>query len=203
MTDIQKHVEVVIAHYNENLDWLMNIQKYKLNIISKAGYQYEIPPNRGNEASSYLQFIIERYDSLPDYTIFVHGHRSDWHHLGNMDEKIKSLTFDHKYYNINDAKLVIPEKIGFMYHPRYAEFSYILPEIENILGFELNGLTPIIARPCAQFYVDRDSIRSNSLDTYWKLYYLIMTTSLPTFWSGRIFEWIWHYIFTKNPVDVD
>ena len=200
----QNKVEVVIAHYNENLDWLRNINtKYKLNIITKAGIPYDVPPNRGNEASSYLQFIIQRYDSLPDYTIFVHGHRSDWHHKGNMDEKINSLSFDHPYYNINDIKAEMKENLGLIHIENYQKFSFILPQVEEILGFELKGTTPLLWRPSAQFYVSKDTIRSLPLETYKKLYDLLMTTPLETFWSGRVFEWTWHYIFTRKFIDVN
>jgi hypothetical protein len=79
-------IHVVIAHYNEDLSWTKFL-KYSYTVISKRGYSPETPPNKGNEASSYLQYIIENYDNLSEYTIFVHGHRNDWHHKMNIDEK--------------------------------------------------------------------------------------------------------------------
>ena len=30
---------------------------------------------RGKEANAYLRFIVDPYDSLPDVTAFVHGHK--------------------------------------------------------------------------------------------------------------------------------
>jgi len=71
---------VVVAHYKENIDWLKNVRNMKTCVISRQGMAPGIPPNRGNEASAYLEYIIHNYDTLSDYTVFVHGHRSDWHH---------------------------------------------------------------------------------------------------------------------------
>ena len=84
------NVTVVVAHYNENIDWLKNI-KYNVTVISKIGIPSETGKNRGNEASSYLEYIIQNYNNLSDYTIFIHGHQSDWHHKTNMDIKINGL----------------------------------------------------------------------------------------------------------------
>ena len=92
-----KHV--IIAHYNENLDWTKNLI-YPHTLISRNNIQKEVAPNKGNEASSYLEYIINNYEKLPDICIFVHGHRNDWHHKQNIDEKINCLDFCHNYYNI-------------------------------------------------------------------------------------------------------
>ena len=98
---INANVLVVVAHYNEDLEWINNI-KYNTVIISKQTIPRDCPPNKGNEASSYLMYIIDNYDNLFDYTFFVHGHRTHWHHKSNMDEKINNITFTYNYYNINE-----------------------------------------------------------------------------------------------------
>jgi hypothetical protein len=38
-----------------------------------------IMPNRGGEAMAYLSGIIDNYDNLPDFMVFMHGHRLAWH----------------------------------------------------------------------------------------------------------------------------
>lgn len=40
---------------------------------------WTLPTNKGHEASIYLTFIIDYYDSLPNYTVFLHGRRYQWH----------------------------------------------------------------------------------------------------------------------------
>jgi hypothetical protein len=99
-------VHIVVAHYSENLDWLSNL-KYPYTVISRKGIPRETPPNRGNEASAYLEWIINNYHNLPDICIFIHAHRSDWHHRENIDDKINGLSFNADYFNINDGGLNI------------------------------------------------------------------------------------------------
>jgi hypothetical protein len=38
-----------------------------------------IVPNHGAEAMMYLTAIIDHYDDLPDFMVFMHGHRASWH----------------------------------------------------------------------------------------------------------------------------
>lgn len=39
----------------------------------------------------YLTYIIEHYDSLPPYAIFVHGHKEAWHQEKDIVQLISSL----------------------------------------------------------------------------------------------------------------
>ena len=81
-------ISVCIAHYKESLlDWINNI-KYPVKVISKYDYEPEEKPNKGNEASSYLQYIVDNYDNLNEYTYFIHGHRNAYTHTEYMDEKL-------------------------------------------------------------------------------------------------------------------
>ena len=45
-------VHCLIAHYNEDLEWIKNI-KYPYTIISKYWFLKEISPNKGIEISQY------------------------------------------------------------------------------------------------------------------------------------------------------
>ena len=38
-----------------------------------------LPVNKGREASVYLTYIIQHYNSLPDYVVFIHGKRYQIH----------------------------------------------------------------------------------------------------------------------------
>ncbi len=201
--DARAHV--VVAHYNEELEWCKNLP-YPYTIISRNGIPANVPPNKGNEASSFLEYIINNYDSLSPYTIFVHGHRSAWHHMANMDERLKSLPLVHRYSCFNDlppVKLLTLDWPGFVmknitagqeaaiYLERY------MPQLSAILG-PIN-MYKLIYKPCAQFYVSRDAICSRKKETYQQLYDFLMACPEPAIISGRIFEWLWHFIFTGDP----
>jgi len=189
-----KHV--VIAHYNENLDWVNNLI-YPYTIISRNNIKKEVAPNKGNEASSYLEYIIKNYDNLPDICIFVHGHRNDWHHKQNIDEKINSLNYCHNYYNINE--------LNIDYLKNYPDALQTLKNNIHIFNNILN--TSIVVenikyRPCAQFYVSKKNMLYYSKEQYIKLYTFLMTTNISSYWSARFFEYLWHYIFTREYEDM-
>ena len=77
---------VVVASRNRNVDdmgWLI-IQPFKYVVMEKqqpAGTPHNLPENKGYNTASYLQFIIETYDHLPEVMIFLHGHRASWHNI--------------------------------------------------------------------------------------------------------------------------
>lgn len=35
--------------------------------------------SRGREASAYLSFVVDLYDELPEYSIFLHANSDQWH----------------------------------------------------------------------------------------------------------------------------
>jgi hypothetical protein len=81
-------LELVVARYEENLNWLRRVPRAFLVTVydkSTAPYPDSIPlPNIGREAHTYLHHICTRYDSLSDLTVFCQGkpfdHAFDFHH---------------------------------------------------------------------------------------------------------------------------
>ena len=70
--------EIVIARYNENLDWIKDIPKnIKITIYNKGldniKESYIRLPNIGRESHTYLYHIINNYDNLSNTTIFCQG----------------------------------------------------------------------------------------------------------------------------------
>lgn len=69
---------LVISRYAEKLDWIQSIPKENVIIYNK-GLDFETDftvkrlPNVGRESHTYLSYIIEHYDSLPDVVIFSQG----------------------------------------------------------------------------------------------------------------------------------
>jgi hypothetical protein len=70
--------ELVVARYNEDLEWLKQIPKdIKITVYNKGLENINIPyiklPNIGRESHTYLQHIITNYNNLADQTIFCQG----------------------------------------------------------------------------------------------------------------------------------
>ena len=115
--------EIVIARYNENLDWLKKIKKskdLKITVYNKGPDDITIPfiklPNIGRESHTYLYHIINNYDNLADQTIFCQGdsifHSPDFIDLINKYRKkfepVQPLTA--WYADVQDHQLEIPPK---------------------------------------------------------------------------------------------
>jgi hypothetical protein len=70
--------EIVIARYNENLDWIKLLPNdIKITIYNKGKNDIEYPfiplKNIGRESHTYLYHIIMNYNNLADTTIFCQG----------------------------------------------------------------------------------------------------------------------------------
>jgi len=81
-------VDIVLAHYNENLTWTGEFNKAhpgaNFRIYSKSskrvsdGNVTEYLPNVGRESHSYLHHIVKNYDDLADWTIFSQAAEPAW-----------------------------------------------------------------------------------------------------------------------------
>ena len=165
------------------------------------------PKNKGHEVMVYLSYIIDHYDELPDVAMFMHAHQISWHNADVFDldaaEMIRRLS---------------PERVtreGYMsmrcqwspgcpdwMHP--GETNQNATKKEEVLIakawaelFPMDPVPDILAAPCcAQFAVSRGRMQAIPKATY--VYYRdwLLHTPLKDFVSGRIWEYMWQYIFT-------
>ncbi|KAK5123289.1 hypothetical protein LTR85_002719 [Meristemomyces frigidus] len=187
-------------------------------LLSKAVYVVDDrsallhpPMNKGHEVMVYLSYIIDFYDKLEDVNIFMHWHRFAWHNNELLD---------------TDSALMIrhlsPERVtrdGYMnlrchwdpgcpawMHPGASERNLDKQEEKHIADswaelFPLDPIPAVLAQPCcAQFAVSRDRIRALPKQRYIHLRDWLLRTELSDYMSGRVFEYIWQYIFTASPL---
>ena len=82
-------IELVVARYLEDLSWLNNIPpQIKLLVYDKSPNGNL--PNVGREAHTYLNHIVENYNTLPDLTIFAQGKPFD--HAFDFHKTLRALT---------------------------------------------------------------------------------------------------------------
>ena len=67
--EMNKHV--IIAHYNEDLNWVKHLN-IPYTVLSKEALKLNV----GHESWTYVYFIVQNYYSLPDKMLFVHGHET-------------------------------------------------------------------------------------------------------------------------------
>ena len=202
----KRSVKVVVAHYKEDIEWL-NKLKYDFIVYEKEkeGYKYNIPVNKGREASVYMKYIIDHYDKLPDYVIFIHGHESDWHHKESMVKKINSLLFFWDYFNLNDSGC----KFTLMYDKLFL-MNNIDEAGPSMVDWWEQNMEPFFGPPesygnpinkdtcCSQFVVSKKNILRHPIEFYKHQYNWLITTDIDNFYSGRYYEWLWKFIFSTN-----
>lgn len=99
-----------------------------------------------------MQYIIENYNNLSDYTVFIHAHRTSYHNHGYIDDQINDMIFENDYKNINNAPICLLTT----FHDIFQETKLVLPELRNIIG-DIN-LHDLKFKGCAQFFVKKDAI---------------------------------------------
>ena len=199
-------LEVVVSRYNRNTDWC---EKFKtitpnchIRIYDKENPSnpYNVPVNKGNEASTYLKYIVDEYEKLPEYTFFCHDEEFAWHHSGSIiDHYDIAMMTKQKYYNVND-KIILGDirqnEYGYQnilewykeYIEEYIPFSK-LPSENWTQGY----------RGSAQFLVHRDILCNLPKRFYERLYEWITTTEMTSAKSGRFMEWTWHLFWYVYP----
>jgi hypothetical protein len=200
---------IVVSRYKKNVDWVYkingNINKVLIYDKENPDNEYNVPINKGNEASVYLKYIVDHYDVLPEYTFFVHDEEYAWHHSGSIIDKYNEAISSNKlYYNINDGALMSEEFIIIAVHSElvwnyfwlwYDVFiePYIKKESLPNIDFTRNH------RAGAQFLVHRDLIVNLPKCFYENLYNWIIITDLDNSLSGRFLEWTWHVFWDIYP----
>ncbi|KAL8874621.1 MAG: hypothetical protein Q9174_000084 [Haloplaca sp. 1 TL-2023] len=167
------------------------------------------PKNKGHEVMIYLSYLIDNYDRLPDIILFMHSHR--WTHHNN-----DFLGFDASQMirALNGAHVVRQGYVNMRCHWSPGCPEWLRPsrpgdtlgkQEEAVLDrcwrelFPFDALPSFLAQPCcAQFALSRGRVRSIPRSRYVFYRDWILRTPLSDYVSGRIWEYSWQYLFTKN-----
>ncbi|NDA89946.1 MAG: DUF3431 domain-containing protein [Alphaproteobacteria bacterium] len=197
-------INCVVSRYKKNVDWvykLRNINKFYIYDKEMPENEYNIPVNKGNEASVYLKYIIDNYDNLSDFTFFIHDDEYAWHHSGSIIDLLDEAVISNKlYYNINanssgSMNTVFSHNTDFWVD---GFLDWYNMHIEMYVPYNTLDLDKIY-RTSAQFLVHKSLITKLPLEFYEKLYNWIITTDMISAKSGRFLEWTWHIFFDIYP----
>lgn len=234
LDDIPADKELVLAAMQaSNMSWVEeHLSHWKVNIY-RADAKHEdggltVPVNKGNEAMVYLtyvfhtsslvvilialgiSYIIDRYWSLPEVSVFLHGGRYQWHVDNPLYDSVISISHlnlafvqEAGYVNLRCAWTVgcpteleparylreRPEDHG---HPTAVEYPDRFMEL-----FPRAEVPEIVGTPCcSQFALSKKKIHEQSLEHYVRLQRWLMETNLDAGISGRILEYSWHSGFS-------
>lgn len=81
-------MHLVVALYNEDLSWLNQLD-FTCTIYNKGNIEIpSIPlPNIGRESDTFLNYITNNYNNLPDVIAFLQGNLHP--HCGNFIQRLK------------------------------------------------------------------------------------------------------------------
>lgn len=169
------------------------------------------PKNKGHEVMIYLTYIIDFYDNLPDVAVFIHSHQTAWHNeeLFGTDSAImlRHLSLDRVIREgyMNTRCNHGPGCPDWM-HPGVVEEDETKQE-EVMLARAWSELFPdepvpsVLAQPCcAQFALSRERIQAIPRPRFVFYRDWLLQTDLSDYIAGRIWEYLWQYVFTGNPV---
>ena len=189
--------------------WLKNINRSVYNLYPypyaspQSHLPNRIPKNKGQEAMTYLTFIIDHYDDLPDTMFFIHGHDEAWHQDGSIESllpKVEWAQVPNHYVNVRGC---------FGHEPGTPESS--VDESLRSMWQKLNLTSlgfPLISELknnkgscCAQFIVKKEIVLKHKPNTYLQLRNWLLETDADNYVSGRVFEYFWHILFTGKTVE--
>lgn len=202
--------KILIAHYNENLEWTSKLN-FDDEIVVYSKTIQTIPEryiniNKAQEVPMYLKYIIDFYDKLPDKTLFLHGHLHSPHQDFDSKYICENLNWDsNNFFSVNKREWyqeINKNYTSWSVHSIWLRNYWYL--FEEYLSFPEDGLKFYSG---AQFLVDKKLILQYPKSFYEKLYNwsITETINIPPQTSdeisSRIFEYTWHYIFTKKTIE--
>lgn len=201
---------LIVARYREDVSWLASVPAgydvfvYAKDPASSEG-SYELLPNLGREAHTYLHFIITHYDSLPALSVFCQG--DPFPHSRDFLGALSTLPDDAPFRELADERILF-DRYG---SPQLSNFfrsragMYLHHFYQALFGEECPLL--LCARPAALFAVTRDYIRARPPAFYRRAMELITAFESPDTGAsragediieGHFFERLWHKIFAED-----
>jgi Protein of unknown function (DUF3431) len=202
---------IVTNHYNEDLSWLLertekskyDFESVPIVVCSKSG-RFDSPrcpagPNKGREASGYLNYIVTNYHDLPDHVAFIHGHQYSYHQtysdlLGVIAcARYRThgfVSLNHRFIDDRSADSEPMVRLRRMWSEHFEPYLRRPPP------------TYVLHDCCAQFIVSRDRILALPRQAYqhWHDLFMADTDGDGGFRLGFVFEYIWHVIFGEPDV---
>ena len=194
-------IELVVARYLENLNWLGNIPpQIRARVYDKS--EGGNLPNVGREAHTYLHHIIEHYDELADLTVFAQGKPFD--HAYDFHKTLRAL--------VNGGQSVQDFRwLGHIIDTDDATGTRLFAAWSKNLGherLEMNGFHralfdcdgpqfyPFVLG--AQFAVTRDLIRARP----WEFWRRALEISVEFPDAAHCFERTWDRVFGAQGIDL-
>jgi hypothetical protein len=204
----------------ENVNWLLDLHKdmpfrpfiYSVDSSVEPGC---LAPRsrRGRETAPYLSYVIDNYDSLPEYSIFIHAEQEQWHNdIGSKTaDTLKSLRFQHinatGFMNLRCSSFpgcpigvnpLDPSAQDIRNKDTRALFADIYMELFDVPRAKVPRHIGNVC--CAQFAVTRARILQRPRSDYERMLRWADNSHEGDFGVGWVFEKLWDTVFGMNAI---
>lgn len=208
---MENKAKIIVARYDENINWLIPLENYCIiyNKGQKLNLKNEIMmDNVGRETDTYLNYIINNYDNLPEVMAFIQGKLSDIRGADDIRIVIQMINEAFQYKKSKAYRVYHSTSVnkgnwdpywnkkndGLYYlHDNYKDnkrvgfkdwfTEHIKKEYPNPIHLYCNGI----------FAVHKDLILKHSREYYKNLLLEVNHQNNPA--EGHFFERSWYYIF--------
>jgi hypothetical protein len=207
-------VLVIAKTKKENIDWIdeaLPDQEKAVYVADDPKAPLHPPKNKGHEVMVYLTWIIDNYDNLPDVAMFMHAHQLTWHNddlLGNDAARLIERLSRQRVWRegfVNMRCSWYPGCPDWMHPGETKQNDFKQEEVLIAKSwseiFPLDEVPTVLAQPCcAQFALSRERIQAKPYAQYVWYRDWLFNTRLPDSMSGRIWEYVWQFVFTGQNI---
>lgn len=193
---------IVSSHFKEDVSWLAKTN-FDYLIVSKSeniknSDKIKIIPNKGNEFGSYLWFIVNYWDEMPEKIAFIHGHENSYHQQYSMPEALFKYKDSDIFCGLNGEFCTAIHNLKNN-HPWFQENFF---DIWKFLGLDYIAPAPskAVIQPGTQTIITKDNIKSINKKFYNKIFDIIMSHD-DSYLFCLALEVAWQIIFTKNAIN--
>lgn len=204
----EKHL-VIASYAAQNVSWLSavpsawTVKRYIMDDPDAQSPLLPVPLNQGREAMAYLTYIIDHYDTLPDYMVFVHGHERSWHQQEHLQQKIRALNLtaldEEGYISLRCGAQMGCERLPYIdtQHVNWSGEGRMCDFWHTITGERCPRY--VSYKCCAQHAVTRSAVRKRSKDAWIRIRSPIMEKGMDEWLSGMLYEKFWHMLLGTAP----
>lgn len=167
-----KNIHLVISRYNEDIDWVSKLEEINVtfDVYNKGNYinnsiQIE---NIGRESHTYLYYIVNNYNYLPDNVGFIQGNPFD--HSPNMFSNIEIYKKNKDDFMYLSENIIKCDLNGYPHHGGLNLFDFL-----KKIGIDYN-YNEIIFGAGAQFIVSKEKILKHNVEFYEKILTFLNST---------------------------
>lgn len=214
----EKHL-IIASFTAQNVSWLSEIpsswtiKRYFMDDPNPEQPGLSVPRNQGREAMAYLTYIVDHYDTLPNYMVFTHGHERSWHQVEPLQMKIRALNLaaleKENYISLRCGDQMGCEKQPYIdtRHPNWGGEKHMCDFWKTIVPHE-SCPRYVSYKCCAQHAVTRAAVRKRSKQDWIRIREpLLHDLSDNKAWGegatdwlgGMYYEKFWHILLGTGP----